>query len=136
VPGRSAFQYTILRLVPRVDRGECINVGVVLFCPQRRFLAARIELDERRLQALAPGLESATVSPHLDAVAAVLAGEQSAGPLAQLSASERFGWVAATSSTMIQPSSVHTGLTGDPQGTLEHLFRSLVKVAGDARGEP
>ena len=134
MPVRSAFQYAILRLVPRVDRGECINVGVVLFCPQQRFLAARIELDARRLQALAPDLDPATVRPHLDAIAAVLAGEQSAGPLAALSASERFGWVAAKSSTMIQPSCVHTGLTADAQRTLEHLFRSLVPVTGSSPG--
>jgi hypothetical protein len=130
VPARSAFQYAILRLVPRADRGERINVGVVVFCPQRRFLAARVELDERRLQALAPDLDPASVRPHLDAVAAVIAGERGAGPLAALSASERFGWIAATSSTMIQPSCVHTGLTDNPQRTLEHLFQSLVSIAG------
>lgn len=133
-PGRSPFQYAILRLVPRVDRGECINVGVVLFCPQRRFLAALVKLDEQRLQALAPDLDPTSVRPHLEAVAAVTAGERGGGPLAALSASERFGWVTAKSSTMIQPSSVHTGLTEDPQRTLAHLFQSLVPV-GAVRGE-
>ncbi|MGA2926449.1 MAG: DUF3037 domain-containing protein [Solirubrobacteraceae bacterium] len=132
MPARSAFQYAILRLVPREDRGECINVGVVVFCPQRRFLAAQIELDEQRLAALAPQLDPATVREALDAVDAVLAGDPVAGPLAALSPSERFGWVAAASSTMIQPSDVHTGLTDDPQRTLEHLFASLVAI-GDGR---
>jgi hypothetical protein len=120
----------ILRVVPRIERGECMNVGVVLFCPQERFLGARIELDKPRLAAFAPDLDPACVGPPLDAIAAVLAGEREGGPLAELSASERFGWVAAQSSTVIQPSEVHTGLTDDPQGTLEHLFSSLVPVTG------
>jgi hypothetical protein len=129
VPERKAFQYTILRVVPRIDRGECINVGVVLFCPQRRFLGARIELDEARLRALDPDLDPESVRPHLAAIGAVVAGDPAAGPLAELSPSERFGWVAARSSTMIQPSDVHTGLSEDPEATLEHLFGSLVRVA-------
>jgi DUF3037 family protein len=128
MPGRDDFQYTILRIVPRVERGECINAAVVLFCRQRDFLGIRIELDHARLRALAPDPDPATVEPHLDAIAAVVAGAPSGGKLAQLSPSERFGWVAAISSTVIQPSEVHTGLTDDPAATLEHLFESLVKV--------
>jgi Protein of unknown function (DUF3037) len=128
MPERRDFQYTILRVVPRIERGECINFGVVLFCRQRSFLGIRIELDEARLRALDPGLDPAAVEPHLEAIAAVVAGEPSAGPLAQLSPSERFGWVAAKSSTVIQPSEVHTGLTEDPQATLDHLFTSLVQL--------
>jgi hypothetical protein len=123
---RSAFQYTILRVVPRVERGECINVGVVVFCPQRRFIGVRIELDPARLRALAPELDPESVRAPLEAIAAVLRGDQQGGQLARLSPSERFGWVAAHSSTMIQPSEVHTGLTKDPQRTLDHLFGSLV----------
>jgi hypothetical protein len=128
MPERRDFQYTILRVVPRIERGECINVGVVVFCRQRSFLGIRIELDEARLRALDPDLDPATVEPHLEAIAAVVAGEPTAGPLSQLSPSERFGWVAAKSSTVIQPSEVHTGLTDDPQATLDHLFKSLVQV--------
>ena len=127
-PKRAPFQYTILRVVPRIERGECMNVGVVLFCRQRQFLAARVELDESRLAAFAPGLDPAAVRPHLDAIAAVVAGEPEGGALAELSASERFGWVAAQSSTVIQPSEVHTGLTDDPMATLNHLFSVLVPV--------
>ena len=126
--GRDAFQYTILRVVPRIDRGESMNVGVVLFCPERRYIGSRIELDAARLRALAPDLEASAVRPHLDAIAAVLSGDPSGGALAGLSPSERFGWVAASSSTMIQPSEVHTGLTDDPSATLAHLFESLVPV--------
>jgi hypothetical protein len=128
MPERRDFQYTILRVVPRIERGECINVGVVVFCRQRSFLGIRIELDENRLRALAPDLDPADVAPHLEAIAAVVSGDVSAGPLAQLSPSERFGWAAAKSSTVIQPSEVHTGLTDDPQATLDHLFRSLVQM--------
>jgi hypothetical protein len=105
-----------------------MNVGVVLFCPERRFIGTRIELDEARLRAFAPDLDPDSVRPHLDAIAAVLDGHSSGGRLAQLSPSERFGWVAASSSTAIQPSDVHTGLTDDPSRTLDHLFCSLVRV--------
>jgi hypothetical protein len=126
---RSAFQYTILRVVPRIERGERVNVGVVLFCPQRRFLATRIELDEARLGVLDPSLDAASVQPHLDAIAAVVAGHPEGGALSELTASERFGWVAAQSSTVIQPSEVHTGLTDSPERTLEHLFNTLVPVS-------
>ena len=133
MPERNDFQYTILRIVPRVERGECINTGVVLFCRLRDFLGIRIELDRARLHALAPELDPASVQPHLDAIAAVVAGDPSGGPLARLSPSERFGWVAAISSTVIQPSEVHTGLTDAPAATLEHLFESLVKVPESRR---
>jgi hypothetical protein len=128
MPERRDFQYTILRVVPRIERGECINVGVVVFCRQHDFLGIRIELDEARLRALDPDLDPATVEPPLQAIAAVVAGEPTAGPLAQLTPSERFGWAAAKSSTVIQPSEVHTGLTDDPQATLDHLFKTLVRV--------
>lgn len=127
MPERDPFQYTILRVVPRIDRGECMNVGVVLYCRQRQFLGARIELDDRRLRAFAAVLDATAVRRHLDAIAAVIGGEPDAGTLASLSPSERFGWVAAPSSTVIQPSEVHTGLTDDPAATLEHLFATLVR---------
>ena len=133
MPGRSAFQYTILRLVPRVERGERMNVGVVVHCPERRYLGVRAELDEARLAALAPGIDPGTVREHLGALVAVVERDPSGGPLIELSDSERFGWVAAPSSTMIQPSHVHTGLSEDPEATLEHLFSSLVRM-GPATG--
>jgi Protein of unknown function (DUF3037) len=129
VSGREDFQYAILRVVPRVERGEQINVGVVLYCPRLRYLRARVHLDEARLAALAPDLDVAALRPHLDALVAVAAGDPSAGPLGRLSPSERFGWLAAPSSTIVQPSAVHTGLCTDPEGTLDHLFASLVLPA-------
>jgi hypothetical protein len=126
MPEPRPFQYTILRLVPRLDRGECVNVGVVVFCRQHRFLAARMALDADRLAVLCPGLAPADVAPALEAIDAVLRGDPAAGPLAGLDQSDRFGWVAARSSTMIQASEVHTGITEDPGATLAHLFERLV----------
>lgn len=123
---RSAFQYAILRVVPSVERGERLNVGVALLCPERRFVGARASLDEVRLAALAPGTDAAAVREALDALVAVAAGDPGAGPLARLSPSERFGWLAAPSSTVIQPSAIHTGLCEDPADTLDHLFATLV----------
>jgi Protein of unknown function (DUF3037) len=126
VPARSAFQYAILRVVPSVERGERLNAGVALLCPERKFVGARVALDEARLAALAPGLDVAAVRDALDALVAVADGDPAAGPLARLSPSERFGWLAAPSSTAIQPSAIHTGLCEDPTQTLEHLFATLV----------
>jgi Protein of unknown function (DUF3037) len=129
VPGvtRKPFAYAILRVVPRVERGERLNAGVVLFCRQRDFLGARVKLDERRLEALAPGLAMADVRGQLEALVRVAAGELGAGPIAALPASERFGWLVAPSSTIIQPSEVHTGLSKDPAETLHALFAELVE---------
>lgn len=123
------FAYAILRVVPSIERGEQINAGVVVFCRQRDFLDMRTELDERRLRALAPGLDLAELRASLDAIRAVVCGEPGGGALAALPASERFGWVVAPASTIIQPSKVHTGLTDDPRATLEHLFGALVAGA-------
>jgi hypothetical protein len=120
------FAYAILRVVPRVERGEQLNAGVVLFCRRRRFLAARVDLDERRLAALAPDLDPRTVRAHLDALARIAAGDPAGGAVAALEPSERFGWLVAPSSTIIQPSPVHTGVCGDPQTMLDRLFDELV----------
>ena len=120
------FAYAILRVVPRVERGEQINAGVVLFCRRRRFLRARVALDEGRLAALAPGLDPATVRPHLEALERIAAGDPAGGPVAAMEQSERFGWLVAPSSTIVQPSAVHTGLSDDPEAMLAHLFAELV----------
>ena len=126
-PARSPFSYAVLRVVPRIERGERFNAGVVLFCRQRGFLRAKVELDERRLAALDPGTSAGDVRAHLEALASVAAGDSDAGAIAVLPASERFGWLVAPSSTVIQPSRVHTGLTDDPVATLDALFRELVE---------
>jgi hypothetical protein len=123
---RSPFQYATWQVVPHVERGERFNAGVVLFCRPRRFLEARAALDPARLAALAPDLDPATVQPHLDALVGIAAGDPARGAIARLSQSERFSWLVAPTSTMLQPSAVHTGLCFDPERTLDHLFASLV----------
>jgi hypothetical protein len=123
---RSPYQYAIVRVVPRVERGERLNVGVVLLCRPRRFLGARIALDEARLAAIAPDLDPATIRPHLTAIERIAAGDETAGPIARLGAAERFHWLVSPASTIIQPSEVHTGLSDDPAAELDHLMRALV----------
>jgi Protein of unknown function (DUF3037) len=123
---RRPFSYAILRIVPRVERGERVNAGVVLFCRQRDFLGVRVALDQKRLAALAPDLPQDEIREHLDALVRVAEGDPAAGPIAAMPASERFGWLVAPSSTMIQPSEVHTGVSEDPQATLDALFAELV----------
>jgi hypothetical protein len=116
----------MVRVIPDVERGECLNAGVIVFCRPRRFLAARMALDTARLRALAPGVDLEAVQAHLDAVERIAAGDPAAGPIAALPASERFHWLVAPASTIIQPSPVHTGLTENPEGELDRLLRRLV----------
>jgi len=123
----SQFQYAIVRVVPRVERGECLNAGVIMLCRPRRFLASKVGLDEARLRAIAPDADPAAILPHLEAIERIAAGDPSAGPIARLTAAERFHWLVAPSSTVIQPSEVHTGLCEDPAEELEHLFDRLVR---------
>ncbi len=123
---RSVFQYAIVRVVPRVERGECLNAGVILLCRPRRFLGARIHLDESSLAAFSPDLEPALLRPHLDAIERVARGDPSAGPIAELGLAERFHWLVSPASTVIQPSEVHTGLCEDPKAELDHLVATLV----------
>ena len=126
-PALSPFSYAILRVVPRVERGERFNAGVVLFCRQRDFLGARVGLDETRLAALAPDASPDDVRAILEALVRVAEGDPVGDPIAAMSPSERFGWLVAPSSTIIQPSRVHTGLSKDPQATLDALFAELVE---------
>ncbi len=120
------FSYTILRVVPSVERGERFNVGVILFCRQRGFLDARVALDQQRFRALAPEVTAAELTDHLAGLIRVVHGDAGAGGVAALDQSERFGWLAAPSSTMVQPSEVHTGLCENPEQTLDTLFERLV----------
>ena len=124
--GRRPFAYSLLRVVPRVERGERLNVGIVLFCRQLDFLELRAHVDDARLAALAPGLDPERVRARLEALAGIAQGDEGAGPLGRLSQSERFGWIVAPASTIIQHSEVHTGVTSDPAGTLGRLFARLV----------
>ena len=124
---RKPFEYAIVRVVPRVERGEAFNAGIVLMSRPHRFLGARVELDAAVLTALAPDCDPQIVLAHLETIERIAAGDAAAGPIAALSMAERFHWLVAPSSTIIQPSEVHTGLTDDPASTLEHLFRTLVR---------
>lgn len=117
------FEYALLRVVPRPEREEFINAGVVLYCPAPRFLDARFHLDPERLRALDPKLDPKAVLAHLKAVREICAGE---GYIGRLPPSERFGWLVAPRSTVVQPSPVHTGLTEDPEQALEHLIKVMV----------
>ncbi|MEA2493554.1 MAG: hypothetical protein QOJ29_1465 [Thermoleophilaceae bacterium] len=123
---RKAFQYTVLRVVPDVERGERVNVGVVLYSPERKYLGARVHVDAGRLHAIAPQLDVEALGRHLDSMIAIADGAEAGGPLAQLPQSERFGALSAPSSTIVQPSEVHTGVCEDGEDKLDELFRRLV----------
>jgi hypothetical protein len=122
----SPFSYASYRVVPRIERGERLNVGVVLFSRPARFLAVRTALDAHRLAALWPDLDPGTVAPHLEALELIAAGDEAGGPIARLDQTARFHWLVAPSSTIIQPSEVHTGLCGTPERELDKLFAQLV----------
>ncbi|MFD5556554.1 DUF3037 domain-containing protein [Streptomyces sp. NPDC127068] len=121
------FEYALLRVVPRVERGELINAGVVVYCRARSFVAARTQLDETRLLALDPAVDLAGVRAALRAVEQVCAGGEAAGQAARDDAGRRFRWLVAPRSTVVQPGPVHTGLTADPRAELERLVETLVR---------
>jgi hypothetical protein len=128
INGACTFDYAIIRLVPRVEREEFFNVGVILSCPAHKFLEARIYLSEEKLEILAPGLHSPEDIKHfLDVIPKVCRGGEEAGFLGFLTQRERFYYLTAQRSTIIQSSPVHTGLTENPAGTLAHLFERNVK---------
>jgi hypothetical protein len=126
VSGPRAFDYSIVQVVPRVERDERINAGVILFCPAAAFLGCRIGLDERRLRALAPDVDVAAVKAQLDAIRAVCAGDAAAGPIAALSPSERFHWLSTPRSTVVHATPPHAGLCDDPNAALDRLFATSV----------
>jgi Protein of unknown function (DUF3037) len=121
------YDYAIIRVIPRVEREEFVNVGVIVSCPAKGFLEARLELDEQRLLALDATLDIATVRDHLAAIPTICAGGEQAGPIGQLSQRERFHWLVAPRSTVIQISPVHTGCCKNPIAALEHLLDAMVR---------
>ena len=121
------YDYAIVRIVPRVERGEQINVGIILSCPDVNFLEARIELDEARLLALDPKVDLDLMRANLATIPAVCRGGAEAGPIGELPQRGRFRWLVSPRSTMIQTSPVHTGRTSDPAACLEHLMQSVVR---------
>jgi Protein of unknown function (DUF3037) len=126
VRAQSAFEYAVLRVVPNIERGECINAGVVLLCRQRRFLAAHIQLNVPRLLALDAQLDLEPLQQQLATIPLICAGGKSAGPIGELPGYERFRWLVAPRSTILQASAVHCGLCIDPAAELESLFQRLV----------
>lgn len=126
MPAIDTYDYAVVRVVPRVQREEFINAGVILSCQLRGFLGARIALDVARLQSLAPDVDVDLVQRHLAAIRLICEGRAEAGPIAQLPARGRFHWLTARRSSIIQTSPVHTGRCGDPEGTLDRLLRQLV----------
>jgi len=127
LPELSSYDYAVIRVVPRAEREEFINSGVILFCPEQRFLDVRMHVDEPRLRALWPEIDMDSVRRHLEAFPKVSSGDPSGGPIAQLTQRERFHWLVAPRSTVIQISPVHSGLCKSPEKTLEQLFRATVQ---------
>jgi DUF3037 family protein len=124
----SSYDYAIVRVVPRVEREEFINAGVILSSQAQDFLAARIDLDESRLLALDPGVDLEAVRINLASIPLVCAGGPAAGPIGKLAPRERFHWLVAPRSTIIQTSPVHSGRCQDPAAALDHLVRTMVRA--------
>lgn len=130
MPAEYTYDYAVIRVVPRVERGEQVNVGVIVSCPELGYLDARIELDEAAVLALDPLVDLPTVRANLSVIPAVCRGGSDAGPIGELDQRARFRWLVAPRSTIIQPSPVHTGRTTDPGTCLEHLMDRMVRRAG------
>ncbi len=129
MPAEYTYDYAIVRVVPRVERGEQINAGVILSCADLEFLDARIELDESRLLMLDPSVDLAVVRRNLEIIPTVCRGGDGAGPIGALPQRSRFRWLVSPRSTMIQTSPVHTGRTHDPAAALESLVETMVRPA-------
>ena len=125
----NAFDYAVIRIVPLVEREEFFNAGVILFCPQQRFLDARVYLDTTKMGAFAPSVDTAEAQQRLDAILKICAGDPTAGPIACIPQSARFHWLVAPRSTMIQVSPVHSGICDEPEVVLNRLFQEQVLAA-------
>ena len=129
----STYDYAVIRVVPRVEREEFVNAGVIVSCPERGFLDCRIELDEARLRAMDPGVDLEMVRRHLATIPAICRGGDEAGPIGRMTTKERFRWLTAPRSTIIQASPAHTGRCSDPPALLERLLATMVRTAPPAR---
>src|ERR1051325_5409549 len=128
MPEPCPFDYAVVRVVPRVERGEFVNAGVIVSCPGKGYLKARVELDAERLAALHPGFDRETVERHLAAIPLICEGGPGAGPIGLLPQRARFHWLVAPRSTIIQTSPVHTGFCEDGDRMLAHLFEKMVPL--------
>lgn len=126
MPAPLSFDFAVIRIVPRVEREEFINAGVIAFCIGRRWLGALVHFEEARVRALWPDIDLELARRHLEAIPKICAGDADAGPIARLSARERFHWLTAPRSTIIQVSPVHSGLCDDPEVALKELFQQFV----------
>jgi hypothetical protein len=126
VPVPASFDYAILRVVPRVERQEFINAAVIAYCPEKRYLDARVHLDSARLIALWPDADIDLIRDHLSAIPRICAGDPTAGPIARLSQRERFHWLISPRSTIIQPSPVHTGVCDEADQLLDRLAQQFL----------
>ena len=126
MPAREPFAYAILRVVPDAERGEALNAGIVLFCRGRDFLRLQAQVPSAKLRALGADVDLDAVAAQLRSLELIAAGDPAGGPIAAGSASARFHWLVAPTSTVVQPSAVHTGLCEDPAATIQRLFRQLV----------
>ncbi|HSN16464.1 MAG TPA: DUF3037 domain-containing protein [Anaeromyxobacteraceae bacterium] len=130
MPARSSYDYAVLRVVPRVEREEFVNAGVILYCLERDFLGARVALDGERVRALFPGADLPAIEEHLAVVPRICEGGASAGPIGKLTRRERVHWLVAPRSTVVQVSPVHTGLCDDPTRALDDVFKRMVGAEG------
>lgn len=127
MPGQ-LFEYAVIRVVPRVEREEFINIGVIVYCPKQKFLKAMLQVDEARLKAFAPGIDIECLKDNINSFERITNGDKQAGPIAQLDQASRFRWLTATRSTVVQSSKVHPGLCTDAEATLIKLFNQLVSL--------
>jgi hypothetical protein len=128
MPEYSSYDYAVIRVVPHVERGERLNIGVLLFCRTQNFLGVLTQLDTIRLLTLAPDLDLSAVQNQLEMIVLTCAGSEATGRIGQMSQSERFHWLVAPRSTIIQTSAVHCGICYDPQAALQHLLQKLVAM--------
>lgn len=127
MPSRSAFSYAVLRVVPDIEREEFVNVGLLLFDRERRYLAARTSYEESSIDALQTGCDHAAIRRQLELIEQIAAGTAATAPFDAMSQSERFGWLTTPRSTVVQPGPIHAGTSDDPQATFDHLYGVLVR---------
>ena len=123
---KQLFEYAVIRVVPRVEREEFLNVGIILYCRSKKFLACRYSLDQSKLQVLCPSMDCGDVESHLRSFERICKGDKGAGPISSLDIASRFRWLTATRSTIVQTSKVHPGFCDDPKDKLQKLFEQLV----------
>jgi hypothetical protein len=126
MPDKDLFEYAVIRIVPRVEREEFVNAGVILYCTKQRFLKARCLLDKERVRALCPEANLELIEHNLESLQRIAAGEKNAGPIAMMDVASRFRWLTAVRSTVVQTSRPHPGLCVDAASKLEQLFEQLV----------